>query len=235
LEIREAQLPRSLRGYDEEATRQLLVEIADSVQTLMTERDTFRDQVGRLEKGLREDTESPEVIGSALLAAKRAGELLIAEARKGAEQIVARAQAEGEQLLEDARRAAADVERNVLEQRAELDVEQQRLRKEAGDWRKNVDAESETLLAKARADGEAIVSESRRRLEELRLEEETLERFIGERQRQLVGLLRSALEQLDGLGPTIELSPETVDRDLSDALKPDVRSEVKSLEPLEGV
>jgi cell division septum initiation protein DivIVA len=235
LEIREAQLPRSLRGYDEGATRQLLVEIADSVQTLLTERDTLRDQVGRLEKGLREDNESPEVIGNALLAAKRAGDVLIAEAKKGAEQIMARAHAEGEQLLEEARRVAADVERSIVEQRAELEVEQQRLRQEAGDWRKNVDAESETLLAQARADGEAIVSESRRRLEELRLEKETLERFIGERQRQLVGLLRSALEQLDGLGPTIELSPETVDRDLSDALKPNVRSEVESLEPLEGV
>ena len=235
LEIREAQLPRSLRGYEEGATRQLLVEISDSVQALMTERDTLREQVGRLEKGLREDNESPEVIGNALLAAKRAGEVLIAEAMKGADQITARAKAEGEQLLEEARHVAADAERNVLEQRAELEVEQQRLRQEAGDWRKNVDAESETLLAQARADGEAIVSESRRRLEELRLEKETLERFIGERQRQLVGLLRSALEQLDGLGPTIELSPETVDRDLSDALKPNVRSEVESLEPLEGV
>jgi cell division septum initiation protein DivIVA len=234
-EIREAQLPRSLRGYDEGATRQLLAEIADGVQALMTERDTLREQVGRLENGHREDDESPEALGNALLAAKRAGEVLIAEARMGAEQITARAKAEGAQLLEEARRATADVERNVVEQRAELEVEQQRLRQEAGDWRKNIDAESETLLAQARADGEAIVSESRRRLDELRLEAEKLERFIGDRQRQLVELLQSALEQLDGLGPAIALSPEAADRNLSDALKPTVRSEVELLEPRRGV
>jgi cell division septum initiation protein DivIVA len=234
-EIREAQLPRSLRGYDEAATRGLLVEIADCVQALMTERDTLREQVGRLENGLRADDESPEVIGNALLAAKRAGEDLIADASKGADEITARAEAEGEQVLEEARRAAAEVERNVVEQRAELEREQHRLRQEAGDWRKKVDAERETLLAQARADGEAIVSESQRSLEELRLGAETLERFIGDRQRQLVGLLQSALEQLDGLGPSIKLSPETGDRDLSAALKPDVRNKVESSKPLDGV
>jgi cell division septum initiation protein DivIVA len=224
-EIREAQLPRSLRGYDEAATRQLLGEIADGVQALMTARDTLLEQVRRLENGLREDNESPEVIGNALLAAKRAGEALIVEASKGAEQITARAKAEGELLFEEARRAAADIERNVVEQRAELVGEQQRLRQEADDWRKKVDAERETLLAQARADGESILSESRRKLEELRLEEETLQHFIAERQGQLVGLLRSALEQLDGLGTTIELSRESGDRELSDALNPRARSE----------
>jgi len=224
-EIREAQLPRSLRGYDEAATRRLLGEIADGVQALMTERDTLREQVRRLENGLREDNESPEVIGNALLAAKRAGEELIVEASKGAEQITARAKAEGEVLFEEARRAAADIERSVVEQRAELEGERQRLRQEAGDWRNKVDAERETLLAQARADGESILSESRRKLEELRLEEETLQRFMAERQGQLVGLLRSALEQLDGLGTTIELYRESGDRELSDALKPKARSE----------
>ena len=145
-EIREAQLPRSLRGYDEAATRRLLGEIADGVQALMTERDTLREQVRRLENGLREDNESPEVIGNALLAAKRAGEELIVEASKGAEQITARAKAEGEVLFEEARRAAADIERSVVEQRAELEGERQRLRQEAGDWRNKVGLRQQVFL-----------------------------------------------------------------------------------------
>ena len=110
--IREASLPKSLRGLDEAATRTFLNKVAETVQTLMNERDKLRESLLETERA-RIDPENPAAIGNVLLAAQRAGEELVAHAYATAEQITAGAKEASERLLrrdppeDDRRRARA--------------------------------------------------------------------------------------------------------------------------------
>src|SRR5690348_5255943 len=90
--LRDASLPKSLRGFDEAATRTFLSGAADTVQALMDERDKLLQVLEARKDEPRADREDPAVIGNVLLAAQHAGEELVAHARTTAEQITTGAQ-----------------------------------------------------------------------------------------------------------------------------------------------
>ena len=117
--IRDAELPRSFRGYDEAATRALLGRIAAAVESLLAERDELRARLDRAGGASTED--GSESVGNALVAATRA-----------AEEIVAEAEGERERLLEQ---ATAEAREAVAAFRAEVDTlrrESEQLEQEIG-------------------------------------------------------------------------------------------------------
>lgn len=195
-EIREAALPRGLRGFDEAATRRLLGQVADTVQTLLSERDRLERAAHDAQARPVADQEDPTAIGNALLAAQRAGEELLHQAREAAERITAEARQEGEQLLEQARQSAAELERRLEERRGELEREHERLRQELDELRTTVEAERRAGIARARAEADELTAHSQQRLEALRREEEGLRASIDDRRRQFVEMLQSALDQV---------------------------------------
>ena len=79
--IREASLPKGLRGFDEAATRKFLAAVAETVQTLIDQRDKLQESLAELNEQRPADREDPAAIGNVLLAAQRAGEELVAHAR----------------------------------------------------------------------------------------------------------------------------------------------------------
>lgn len=163
-EIREAVLPRSLRGYDEAATRRLLSDVAiayersvsqcdelreraeqlaqlsstdmdavvaerDQLRTHIDElaaelaereraatppdeQDELRRRVEELEQALAGYEESEQALSRALVAASRAGE----ELRKEAE-------AEAQAIIDDARRSADGVQREIDDRRDSFENE----------------------------------------------------------------------------------------------------------------
>lgn len=127
-EIRDAQLPRSLRGYDEAATRRLLGELADAYERVLVERDELRKRVDELAAGEEEEKlrrrveeleqalagheESEQVVSRALVAASRAGEELRQEA-----------EAEAQGILDEARRSAEETRREVDDRRSSFETE----------------------------------------------------------------------------------------------------------------
>jgi len=91
-QIRDAELPRALRGFEVEATRALLADAASALSAVTRERDELRKQVGELgEQAARNPTDA-EQLGAVLLTAKRAGDELIAKAAQEAEEIRAEAE-----------------------------------------------------------------------------------------------------------------------------------------------
>jgi cell division septum initiation protein DivIVA len=99
-QIRDAELPRALRGFEVEATRALLADAASALSAVTRERDELRKQVGELgEQAARNPTDA-ERLGAVLLTAKHAGDELIAKAAQDAEEI----RAEAEQARLDAER-----------------------------------------------------------------------------------------------------------------------------------
>jgi cell division septum initiation protein DivIVA len=184
--IRDASLPKTLRGFDETATRRLLSEVAETVQALMDERDTLRQSLEEPKQEAHGDPQDPAAIGNVLLAAQHAGEELVAHARTTAEQITAGAAEASERLLEETRRITAEAER-------ELDVRRDELQR----LRVDLDAERQRVVDEARAEAEELVTQSRARLDALVAEEQTMREFVADRRKEFVDMLQSALDQVD--------------------------------------
>lgn len=195
--IREASLPKSLRGFDEEATRKFLIDIAETVQTLTDQLDTLERQLGETKEPTRVDQEDPTAIGNVLLAAQRAGEELVAHARVTAGQITAEAQEMSERLLEETRRSAAEAARKLEERREAHELEHARLRSGLDEFRAKLEAEGRSVIEEARSTADRIAAEGRKRLEALQREEETLRELVANRRNEFAGMLQSALGQLD--------------------------------------
>jgi cell division septum initiation protein DivIVA len=206
--IRNASLPKSLRGFDETATRNLLAEVAAVVESLTAERENLRRQVESLQAAAVSEEpispsshvdESPEALGNAILAAKHAGEELLAAAQQEADQILSAAAAEADRLAEQARAKTADRERELDERQARFKRERAEHQLAVNDWSTKIEAEREAMMAQARAEVDAVVAAEERKLSELQREEEQIRALIGARQMQSVSMLRAALRELEAL------------------------------------
>lgn len=196
--IRDASLPKSLRGFDETATRKFLADVAETVQTLMDERDTLQQSLAESKEQAPVDPEDPTAIGNVLLAAQRAGEELVANARTTADQITAGAEEATDRLLEEARRRTADAERVLDERRQELQT-----------LSADLEAERQRIVAEAHVEADELVALGRQRLDALTLEEQTMREFVADRRKEFVDMLQSALDQVDHLQePANETEPE---------------------------
>ena len=91
-QIRDAELPRSLRGFEVEATRALLADAASALSAVTRERDDLRKQVDELGAQASRNPTDAEQLGAVLLTAKRAGDELIAKASEDAAEIRAEAE-----------------------------------------------------------------------------------------------------------------------------------------------
>lgn len=104
-QIRDAELPRALRGFDVEATRAVLADAASALSAVTRERDDLRKQVDELGAQASRNPTDAEQLGAVLLTAKRAGDELIAKASEDAAAI----RAEAEQTLVDAEKQRTSI------------------------------------------------------------------------------------------------------------------------------
>ena len=137
-EIRQRELPRSLRGYREVETRQLIEEAAAAYEAALADLGRALESVSRRERDL-------EAAQKALATAERAAEKMVveakqetaailAEARATANKMTAEAQAlrdelaaERESMVEQANAEAASIRRAAEQQVEALREEQERL------------------------------------------------------------------------------------------------------------
>lgn len=114
-QIRDAELPRALRGFDVEATRSLLADAAGALTAITRERDDLRKQVDELSELASRNPTDAERLGGVLLIAKRAADDLLAKAKGEAAEI----RAEAEQLHAETERQRAGL---VAEARAQAEA-----------------------------------------------------------------------------------------------------------------
>jgi len=220
--IRAVSLPKSLRGFDEAATRTLLSEVAAVVESLTAERESLRRQIeslqttapaepvptaSRADESLEE--ESPEALGNTILAAKRAGEELIAAAQEKADEILAAAAVEADRLAEQARTSTSDLEHELAQERTRLERERADHERTGSEWATTVEVERAAMMAQARAEAESVLVASQKKLGELERKQEDVRRFISETRAQFVSTLESALAQLEPLVAVEEETEET--------------------------
>jgi cell division septum initiation protein DivIVA len=117
-QVRNVDLPRGRRGFDEEATRRFLAEAAETLDALTRERDELQKRVAELSEQAAQNPTDAETLGAVLVTAQRVADELVAksteeaaELRAGAERerdiVLAQAQAEADAMATD---AAASIE-----------------------------------------------------------------------------------------------------------------------------
>lgn len=118
-EIRQRELPRSLRGYSEAETRQLIEEAAAAYEAALAHLERARASVSRRELDL-------EAAVQALAIAERSAETVVDEARQEAAAILAEARATAETVTAEAQavrdKLAAERESMVEQSQAEAAV-----------------------------------------------------------------------------------------------------------------
>jgi cell division initiation protein len=93
VEIRHVVLGRRPVGYDRKATDELLAEVATSFEHVWRERADLRDEMEELESELARQKELEQVLRNTLVSAERMADELRAQARREADVIIAEARA----------------------------------------------------------------------------------------------------------------------------------------------
>ena len=157
-QIRDAELPRALRGFDVHATRGLLADAAAALSAVTRERDDLHKQVEELSVRASQNPTDAERLGAVLLTAKRAADELIAKAEEDAASI-----------RTDAELAQADAERKrnelFVQARAQADelvkdaaAKVESLGREAEEQRRSISAHREEFVAFLRSALEQLES-----------------------------------------------------------------------------
>jgi cell division initiation protein len=126
-QILATELPRARRGFEETATRRLLVEVATSLSAMTRERDDLRKRVNELDEQISKDPNSAEALGTVILSANRAAEDLVLKATDEAATLLAEAELRAEKVVSEAtasveslRASEESLRHSIAERRQEL-------------------------------------------------------------------------------------------------------------------
>ncbi len=110
LEIQRATFPRRLKGFDQNAVRDFLAQVAEQEEEDNRLRAELKAQVVRLTREVEEHRGRGTAMNEALLSAQRTAEATITNAQLEAQRIVGEAQALAERVIEEATERAQNVE-----------------------------------------------------------------------------------------------------------------------------
>lgn len=179
--LREVELRRAVRGVDPEQARELLNAAADLLGAAAREQKDLRSEIER-----RREANDEEAVGKALLAATRAGEALMAEAREEAASLSSEAEAQASALLKRAKAQAQKSEQETKNAREQLE-------------RELVDARQAHTreLESERADADAALADARHELAQLEKQAAQLSSLVADMERRIVELAQDALRELE--------------------------------------
>jgi cell division initiation protein len=119
MDIQRQTFNRVMRGLDGEEVRAYLNLVAEEVQALQRERDGLQNEAQSLKAMLEEHRERETILKNTLLTAQRLSEEIKENARKQAESVVKQAELQADGLLELAQKRAHEMERGILDLRAQ--------------------------------------------------------------------------------------------------------------------
>ena len=219
--LREADVARAIRGFQEEATRKLLDEAATALHRVAVERDTLRREAEEADAAASDDDcRDAETIGRALVTATSISDQLVVSATEKAELLVSQAETEADALLTEARLVVAELERETAARRAAAEDVLAQAHEESQRIRERAEADRDALLTKALDDAERTVADAALRIEHLRAEGDGLATFLEAQKRTFVELAEAALERLGALAATHAQGGPSAGDELLDDLRP---------------
>ncbi len=119
MDIQRQTFGRRFRGFDRDEVRSFLAVVAEEVAGLQRMKDELEQQLRHLEQIVNEHRERESILKNTLLTAQKAAEDIRESARKEAQTITMQAELQGDRLLELAQGRAHEVERGIMELRAQ--------------------------------------------------------------------------------------------------------------------
>jgi cell division initiation protein len=119
MDIQKQSFEQKLRGYDKEEVKTYLNIVAEEVAAIQRERDNLEQEVQTLRALIDEHRQRETMLKNTLLTAQRVSEELKEAARRQAESVVKEAEIQSDRLLELAQARAHEVERGILDLRAQ--------------------------------------------------------------------------------------------------------------------
>jgi cell division initiation protein len=107
------------RGFDPDEVRAFLAAVAEEMAAAQREKDATEQELKHLELIVQEHREREAILKNTLLTAQKAAEDIREGARRESDTIVKQAELQGDRLLELAQARAHEVERGILELRAQ--------------------------------------------------------------------------------------------------------------------
>ncbi len=118
LDILGVDFPRSMRGFEPEAVRSFLQQLATTVEDLLRERGELRQELHRLKAELKDFHTRETALQDALVAAQKTAETTMETARTEAQRIIQEGHSLAERLIDDAMERATNVETTIAQLRA---------------------------------------------------------------------------------------------------------------------
>ncbi len=122
LEIENRRFRKEMRGYSKAEVDEFMSVISDSYELLYKENLANRDKINMLSNAVKQYKNMEETLKSAILVAQNAGDEVIQNARKNAENIIADAENKANQLLSDASREVTRVSYEFEEMRRNVEI-----------------------------------------------------------------------------------------------------------------
>jgi len=119
MDIQRQGFNRRFRGFDSDEVQAYLALVAEEVAALQREHDDLAHQVHHLQLIVDEHREREGILRNTLLTAQKASDDIRETARKQAEAVVKEAELQADKLLELAQSRAHEVERGILDLRAQ--------------------------------------------------------------------------------------------------------------------
>ena len=108
-----------MRGFDKDEVRTYLTLVAEEVAGLQRERDAFEQEVQTLRSIVDEHRQREQILKNTLLTAQKVSEEIREGARRQAEAVVREAEVQADRLIELAQGRAHEVERTIVDLRAQ--------------------------------------------------------------------------------------------------------------------
>ena len=118
MDIQRHTFDRRFRGFDRDEVRTFLAVVAEELAGLQREKDLMEQRLRELEQTVGEHREREVILKNTLLTAQKVAEDIRDGARREADTVIKQAEIQGDRLLELAQSRAHEVERGILELRA---------------------------------------------------------------------------------------------------------------------
>jgi cell division septum initiation protein DivIVA len=195
--LRNPELPHSLRGFEETATRKLLEEAATAFATACEQRDEARGELHVAKDQTLGGAADAEAVGRALLAATATGEQIVASAQEQAAQLIDEVKAEADRVLAEARATGEQMDAARAELQREREAEHRRLKADRQEVIASARVEGERQVAERRAEADRLVEETRGEVARLRREAEDVGAFLESKRAAFAEAASAALERLE--------------------------------------
>jgi cell division initiation protein len=128
LDIHTHRFPIKMRGYDPEEVRAFLQSVSEGFERVVVENSQLKEELGRAKNQLEDFHQREKILKDTLYSTQKLCEQMREEARREQKIMMQEAEHRAGILMDQANRKVLEIQKQILEMRAERDVFEQKVR-----------------------------------------------------------------------------------------------------------